>query len=457
MEWEIVNYPPSLEEEDGEADEKTRLGWILSTGLSLGRKLVITGVVVSSVPLVLPSLVVISALGFAFSVPFGVVFASYACTQKLMSELLPPPVLPHTEEEEELVPAHVDVEEKQEREAIKDGVEMRIELVDDYDAGLRDDVGNEQESGLASRGEFTDHEVRYLEGENDEFLSINVKDGGVDKEETEQYSVEDEKPISFNVVGTDTGNGDNAMKTDDHAVGAQELGDAAQDGAEFTLPISRVETDNFVEDEGKKNIENRERILEEKDEQVENIVTGVKGKEKDKKPRTVSEGKSSAMEMKTVKKENFDSIKVPHKRKEPNGDRKHEELSGKKKELLEETRTSSEDNVNLRKVNVERQKFEVVGQETSVDERSSVSSKKEQAGEEERIIMPGNEDLDDKQVVLEGNVDGSIEKEQKPMSLNEMCEDDAAADVSYMMNKGTKTSPGMVVCETAECMFDKTI
>ena len=87
MEGEIMNYSES---------EKTKLGWVLDTGLRLGKNLVITGVAMSSVPLVLPPLVVISALGFAFSVPFGVVFASYTCTQKLMNKLLLSPALPPT-------------------------------------------------------------------------------------------------------------------------------------------------------------------------------------------------------------------------------------------------------------------------------------------------------------------------------------------------------------------------
>ena len=65
------------------------VSWILEKGLNLGKKIVVTGVVISSAPLVLPLLVVISALGFAVSVPFGLVFASHACTEKLMSKLLP--------------------------------------------------------------------------------------------------------------------------------------------------------------------------------------------------------------------------------------------------------------------------------------------------------------------------------------------------------------------------------
>ncbi|GFZ05926.1 hypothetical protein Acr_18g0000960 [Actinidia rufa] len=80
--WEIQEYSKS-------EGSNNVVSWILEKGLNLGKKIVITGVVISSAPLVLPLLVVISALGFAVSVPFGFVFASYACTEKLMSKLLP--------------------------------------------------------------------------------------------------------------------------------------------------------------------------------------------------------------------------------------------------------------------------------------------------------------------------------------------------------------------------------
>ncbi|GFS30155.1 hypothetical protein Acr_00g0010480 [Actinidia rufa] len=85
--WGIQKYSESERSDNA-------VSWILEKGLNLGQKIVITGVVISSVPLVLPPLVVISALGFAVSVPFGLFFASYACTEKLMSKLLPGPKSP---------------------------------------------------------------------------------------------------------------------------------------------------------------------------------------------------------------------------------------------------------------------------------------------------------------------------------------------------------------------------
>ncbi|GKV47411.1 hypothetical protein SLEP1_g54315 [Rubroshorea leprosula] len=82
-EWEIQESSP---ERDG-----GKLGWILNKGLVLGKKMVITGLVISSASLILPPVVVISAIGFVCSVPYGVFLASYACTEKLMSMLLPCP------------------------------------------------------------------------------------------------------------------------------------------------------------------------------------------------------------------------------------------------------------------------------------------------------------------------------------------------------------------------------
>lgn len=86
-EWAIQEY--SAEQECG------KLSWIVNKGLSVGKKVLVTGLVISSAPLVLPSLVVISVIGFACSVPSGLFLASYACTNKLMSKLLPGSTPPH--------------------------------------------------------------------------------------------------------------------------------------------------------------------------------------------------------------------------------------------------------------------------------------------------------------------------------------------------------------------------
>ncbi|XP_073127544.1 uncharacterized protein [Henckelia pumila] len=94
IEQETQYFCSYSEEEDGDSSEKsTKMGYVLDKGLSLGKKLMVTGFVVSSVPLLLPPLLVVSALGFTFALPFGFVYASYTCTEKLMSKLLPTRVM----------------------------------------------------------------------------------------------------------------------------------------------------------------------------------------------------------------------------------------------------------------------------------------------------------------------------------------------------------------------------
>lgn len=86
-EWRIQEFRP--------ADKNTgRLRRIWNSGLNIGKKIALTGIVVSAAPLALPPLVVLSAFGVAFTVPFGFYFASYAATDKIMSTLLSNPKQP---------------------------------------------------------------------------------------------------------------------------------------------------------------------------------------------------------------------------------------------------------------------------------------------------------------------------------------------------------------------------
>ncbi|KAL4192814.1 hypothetical protein AMTRI_Chr06g173860 [Amborella trichopoda] len=55
---------------------------------SLRKKIVLTGLALSSAPVVLPPLMFFSAVGFVFAVPFGVAFIGYACTAKVLNSLL---------------------------------------------------------------------------------------------------------------------------------------------------------------------------------------------------------------------------------------------------------------------------------------------------------------------------------------------------------------------------------
>lgn len=135
VDWEMQEGYPS-EESSG------KVSWILKKGLVLGKKILVTGVMVSSAPVVLPPLLVISAFGLAVAIPSGLFLASYACSEKLMSRLLPGPS-PYTfpldyvepnyneEVEEAGVTSEADMDMEKEDDRIKDtrgGVVGRFEL-----------------------------------------------------------------------------------------------------------------------------------------------------------------------------------------------------------------------------------------------------------------------------------------------------------------------------------------
>ncbi|XP_057425305.1 uncharacterized protein LOC130718695 [Lotus japonicus] len=68
-----------------------KVNWVFNRGIRLGKQVLMAGLVASSAPLVLPPLVVASAIGLTVSVPYAFFLASHACTQNLMSKLLPRP------------------------------------------------------------------------------------------------------------------------------------------------------------------------------------------------------------------------------------------------------------------------------------------------------------------------------------------------------------------------------
>ncbi|XP_008787783.2 cilia- and flagella-associated protein 251-like [Phoenix dactylifera] len=114
------------DEEQNEEDEagggggggKGRWSGVGSAMLGLGKKAAIAGAALTSAPVVVPPLFLFSALGLAFSVPFGIFFAGVACTDKLMQALLPPPSPRSQEQEEEEV--DVLAEEREKKEVIEE-------------------------------------------------------------------------------------------------------------------------------------------------------------------------------------------------------------------------------------------------------------------------------------------------------------------------------------------------
>lgn len=83
--WNNEDYNPSSYK------SSDKLEWIWRKGLNWGKTMVVTGVDITSAPLFLPPFVALSIVGFAFSVPAGFAFVTYACTEKFVSGLLPMP------------------------------------------------------------------------------------------------------------------------------------------------------------------------------------------------------------------------------------------------------------------------------------------------------------------------------------------------------------------------------
>ncbi|WZZ32413.1 hypothetical protein YC2023_015814 [Brassica napus] len=77
-------------EENECLESEGRISWIWSKAVSVGKKVLTAGVVMSSAPLLFPPLVVACTIAFISSVPFCLFLANYACTQKVMRTLLPP-------------------------------------------------------------------------------------------------------------------------------------------------------------------------------------------------------------------------------------------------------------------------------------------------------------------------------------------------------------------------------
>ncbi|XP_057462878.1 uncharacterized protein LOC130752986 isoform X2 [Actinidia eriantha] len=192
--WEIQEYSKS-------EGSNNVVSWILEKGLNLGKKIVITGVVISSAPLVLPLVVVISALGFAVSVPFGLVFASYACTEKLMSKLLPGSKSPLMLENGTL-----SKEEIEEKELGFDG-----DMMEEDGKYQMEDVRGWDEMGMKKDSEYWQEGNENDDQEPVQEIDQSVKDEGYEEDvgeymnATEDYhgnkvTEEEEEEPRFNIA-----------------------------------------------------------------------------------------------------------------------------------------------------------------------------------------------------------------------------------------------------------------
>ncbi|KAM7249751.1 hypothetical protein ACFE04_000058 [Oxalis oulophora] len=84
IEWQKIDDNFSSSQQNNNNSSSSRVCSILKWG----KNILVTGVVVSSAPIVLPPLVVISAFGLFCSIPYGFFLATHACTDKVMSMLL---------------------------------------------------------------------------------------------------------------------------------------------------------------------------------------------------------------------------------------------------------------------------------------------------------------------------------------------------------------------------------
>ncbi|XP_021772382.1 uncharacterized protein LOC110736472 [Chenopodium quinoa] len=180
-------------------ESNSKLSRIWKRGVSIGKKMVVTGAVVSSASFVLPPLVVLSAIGVAFSVPAGFVIVSYACGEKLLNTLLPMPLaLPYegngpmySDESGEYIVYGDDVdngyegdEDIQLEEDLRKGMEMRIELAEE------------------NNKEIENHEQYANEDELDKMsskVSEIVEEWGYE-EDLGEYNEDDEQPLNSKMI-----------------------------------------------------------------------------------------------------------------------------------------------------------------------------------------------------------------------------------------------------------------
>lgn len=181
------------------------MGWILNKGLRLGKKVVVTGIMISSAPLVLPPLVVFSALGLAFSVPYGILFTSYACTDKLMSKLLSRPTSPLVfkyetdstdDEETSSVRGEIDMEKEEEKllEDTKERIETRIELID-KECERTEEGKFRAEDNYVQGGAYMD-EQRPIDSMNE-----IVKEEGYEEDDEDLVEDKEEQPVYVSIEG----------------------------------------------------------------------------------------------------------------------------------------------------------------------------------------------------------------------------------------------------------------
>ncbi|KAJ0013676.1 hypothetical protein Pint_21352 [Pistacia integerrima] len=227
LEGSIQEY--SSEESSG------KVRWILNKGLAVGKKILVAGFVISSAPVVVPPLVIISFLGFACSVPYGLLLASHACTDKLMSMLLPgskpPPFLldyvkvsnndefvevdEYGEGEDVWLKGGIDMEKEEEEmlEDTRETIEMRIELVENenendhyVDEVEHGGVVREDENEIEGENGY-EEDVGEYEDENEQEPTFEVRIEGVGEEEEKEPVLDDVLAVVVETEGDEKSSG----------------------------------------------------------------------------------------------------------------------------------------------------------------------------------------------------------------------------------------------------------
>ncbi|XP_015875689.3 uncharacterized protein LOC107412426 isoform X1 [Ziziphus jujuba] len=319
-EWEIQEYESKSYNRGG------RVSWILNKGLGLGKKILVTGVLFSSAPLVLPPLVIVSAIGFAVSVPSGVFLASYACAQKLMSKLLPRPAprlleygTASNDNEEEIyleeggdacLEESIDMqkEEEEEKDDRRGGIETRVELsekenneIEEWDARKEGEEDYHEEESVEMNEEenierFEDL-VKTVEKNNDENEDGKAMDRGdigekdvkrneieetgdvdhvklVDKEKNEEGKGKEEKGYAQEGVRRNNAQ-DREEKVDVHVINVEENGYQEDDGEYLDLVDDHLEVTNGVQIEGDREEYKEETLPHERENEEPIKVHGV--------------------------------------------------------------------------------------------------------------------------------------------------------------------------------------
>lgn len=189
-------------------ESESKISWIWSKAVSVGKKVLTAGVVVSSAPLLIPPLVVASTIAFISSVPFCLFLANYACTQKVMRTLLPPneetsgmekdeysfdedvkprhgvgmaePLLVQSEEDEEMAKESTGMIEK-----IRDEGRSEKGLEDDEKSGnaksekVQDQTRKQDEPKTGHEGELESSTTEASTGKEEETSSNEPIDQGV--------------------------------------------------------------------------------------------------------------------------------------------------------------------------------------------------------------------------------------------------------------------------------------